>query len=174
MLELSAMHLYERHAVRGLLLSPANELLLIHTRTSGGEIWLVPGGGIEDQEDLRTALARELREELDFELTQDTVEVWQRSFTYVSSVNGPSRQNERYFLIRTEKFEPSFEHVPEEDERLAMLEGRWWTVDQIAAASHQHRFSPPSLATWLKQLINEVPKQPITLGMVDHPESPSE
>jgi ADP-ribose pyrophosphatase YjhB (NUDIX family) len=50
--------------VRGLLITPDGDLLTIQRIRPGQDpYWVLPGGGVEDGEDLETALARELREE---------------------------------------------------------------------------------------------------------------
>jgi ADP-ribose pyrophosphatase YjhB (NUDIX family) len=51
--------------VRALLITPDGDLLTIRrTRPGQASYWVLPGGGVEDGEDMETALARELREEL--------------------------------------------------------------------------------------------------------------
>ena len=51
--------------VRALLITPDNELLTIQRIRPGQDpYWVLPGGGVETGEDLETALARELREEI--------------------------------------------------------------------------------------------------------------
>ncbi|MBX2813922.1 MAG: NUDIX domain-containing protein [Myxococcales bacterium] len=156
------MDLHERYAVRGLLLSPTNELLLIKTQTRTGIMWLAPGGGIEAQEEPREALIRELYEELGYTLDAAIVEVWRRQFTYTSTITGPTRQNERYFLIHTKRFSPTFENVPEAREQQAMLQAHWWTLKQISEASDL-RFAPQNLAEVFGDLLKQVPTTPITV-----------
>jgi ADP-ribose pyrophosphatase YjhB (NUDIX family) len=51
--------------VRAVLVTPDGGLLTIRRiRPGQGPYWVLPGGGVEDGEDLESPLARELREEL--------------------------------------------------------------------------------------------------------------
>src|ERR1022692_3011607 len=51
--------------VRALLITPDDDLLTIQRIRPGQDpYWVLPGGGVETGEDLETALARELREEI--------------------------------------------------------------------------------------------------------------
>lgn len=141
--------------------------------------WVAPGGGIERGETPRDALARELWEEVGFELSADreAPEVWRRSFTFASS-KGPTRQHERYFLVRAEPFFVSG-HLPHKGEQAAILGHRWWTAETIAQASvpsdaartamvspiGPERFAPRRLGEALAALLREVPKEPIDVGV---------
>jgi 8-oxo-dGTP pyrophosphatase MutT (NUDIX family) len=50
--------------VRAVLITPGGELLTIRRiRPGQAPYWVLPGGGVEDGEDLEAALARELWEE---------------------------------------------------------------------------------------------------------------
>jgi ADP-ribose pyrophosphatase YjhB (NUDIX family) len=51
--------------VRALLITPDGDLLTIRRVRPGQDpYWVLPGGGVEDGENLETALTRELREEI--------------------------------------------------------------------------------------------------------------
>jgi ADP-ribose pyrophosphatase YjhB (NUDIX family) len=78
-----------RDRVRALLVTPDHEILTVkRIRPGQGSYWVLPGGGVEAGEDLETALARELREEI-----AATAHV--RSLLYVLE-RGPERQ---YFYL---------------------------------------------------------------------------
>lgn len=61
-----------RNRAGGLLIENG-KLLLMHRIKNGDEYYVVPGGGIEDDEDLATATKRELKEEIgiDVQLLDD-------------------------------------------------------------------------------------------------------
>lgn len=51
--------------VRGLLITPGHEFLVIKRIRPGQDpYWVLPGGGVENGEELEIALARELHEEI--------------------------------------------------------------------------------------------------------------
>lgn len=58
--------------VRVIVLDEENRMLLVKQHHDGKDIWMVPGGGIEDGEGAREAAAREVKEEtgLDVNVTR--------------------------------------------------------------------------------------------------------
>lgn len=50
------------------IIKKGNEILLIHRIKKGREYWVFPGGGVENGEDLETAMKRECKEELGVEI----------------------------------------------------------------------------------------------------------
>ncbi|MHA1215030.1 MAG: NUDIX domain-containing protein [Candidatus Hodarchaeales archaeon] len=58
------------HAADGILVNPANEILLIKrkSQTFYG-YWAIPGGGVEEHETVEEALIREMKEEVNVNVT---------------------------------------------------------------------------------------------------------
>ncbi|EKD53609.1 MAG: hypothetical protein ACD_61C00007G0019 [uncultured bacterium] len=52
----------------GAILRRGDSVLLIHRHKDGQEYWVLPGGGIEDEETLEEALRREVMEETSLEV----------------------------------------------------------------------------------------------------------
>ena len=47
-----------------------NKILLIHRKKNGEEYWVFPGGGVEDYETAQEAVAREVKEETNLNVTK--------------------------------------------------------------------------------------------------------
>ena len=60
------MSIIKRKSCRAIILTPQNEILLIKIENPEGcwAGWIAPGGGMENGEDEKAALTRELQEEL--------------------------------------------------------------------------------------------------------------
>ena len=124
------MELIHRRAVRALILSPQNEVLLIRIRRPdrASGFWIAPGGGLELGEDAEQALRRELREELS--LTDVTVGplVWRRHHTF--NWNGRRiSQREEYRIVITERFEPI---MTDPADAVAVDQFRWWPIANLS------------------------------------------
>lgn len=155
----------ERHAIRALLLTPQEELLLIRfiEPKSKRAFWLTPGGGMMDGESVTECLRREVHEEtglVDFKMG---LEVWRRDHAF--SWDGRTvRQRERYYLIKVERFEPVDHHQPDEIEQAAFDGYRWWRTNEIEQSNEL--FVPSRLAVLLKALLeNGPPASPIDVGV---------
>lgn len=155
----------ERHAIRALLLTPEEELLLIKIIEPKSEraFWLTPGGGMLDGESEVACLRREIYEETGLTEFEMGPEVWQRDHTFLW--DGRSiRQRERYYLIEVERFEPVDHHLPDEVEQVAFDGYRWWRTQEIEQSKEW--FVPTRLAVLLKDLLeNGPPPHPIEVGV---------
>lgn len=73
----------------GAILRRDNKILLIHRHKNGQEYWVLPGGGIEDEETLEMALRREVMEETSMKI-----------LSYNSFMNVPDTKAENTFSLR--------------------------------------------------------------------------
>jgi len=150
----------DRPAVRALVLDQDDRALLVQFRDdSGQEWWATPGGGIDEGEDVESALRRELAEELgldDFELGP---EIWTREHTFAWRGN-IHRQRERMWLVEVSSHEPA----PRVDLAAELVaDVRWWTPEELAETSKT--LVPARLSELLRELrANGPPAKPFDVG----------
>lgn len=151
-----------RVAARGILVDPAERVLLVHLDLPWvGPIWLVPGGGVELGEGLMEGLRREIHEETGYELgVEEAVgPVWQRHID-VERASGWVATEEHYFFTRVQSFEPRPAALTPEE--AIWLQGwRWWSAAELRETSE--RIAPPSLGDRLGTLLALVPNEPVEL-----------
>ncbi|HKB19827.1 MAG TPA: NUDIX domain-containing protein [Gaiellaceae bacterium] len=151
----------DRAAVRAVVLDEAQRTLLVKFRDYEGRVWwATPGGGIDEGEDLESALRRELAEELgldDFDLGQ---EIWAREhiFAWRGAIH---RQQERIWLVEIPRHEPS----PRVDLAAELVvDVRWWTLDELETAAET--LVPERLPRLLRDLReNGAPAEPLDVGV---------
>jgi len=126
--------LLERQAVRAILLSPEEEVLLMRIRNPGnGRVfWICPGGGLEAGEDPQEGLRRELREEVGLSLFPPGHLVHRRHHVFDWKDKRIS-QREAFFLVHVERFTPRMIDAVELEN---LLEFRWWPVAKLVEAEH--------------------------------------
>ena len=74
-----------------------DEVLLIHRHKNGDEYWVLPGGGVEDEETLEEALKREVMEETSLEVL---------SFELIHECPGFEGRKHFFFEVKTENNDP--------------------------------------------------------------------
>lgn len=150
----------ERHAVRAVILSPRERVLLAQMHLSDRSFWCMPGGGIQDGESALDALRRELREEVGDLKWKPGAEVWYRSHSF--DFEGEAYlQHERFFLVPTEDFLPPSQ-MSDLEEQQYFGQFRWWTAAEIAVAPDA--FEPRQLSRLLHEVIRSVPSEPVYIG----------
>ena len=152
-----------RTSVRALLVTPDHELLLLDvTLDDGQHIWAPPGGGVEGSESLSEALGRELSEEIGLTAPPVARPVWMRKHTF--RLRGEwITQVEHYFFVPTKAFVPFIDGNPDLLERQDTIGHRWWTMNELAVS--KETFAPRALHTHMRQLLEQVPREPIWVGI---------
>ena len=157
-----------RQAVRALLVTPDQHILLVRFEFPDATVWSLPGGGIDPGESHLDALHRELIEEVGLHDPRIGSHVWSREHL-VSHLDGLwDGQQDRYYLVEaSDRFEPtpalSWEQLREE--RLHEL--RWWHLDDIETATIDGVwFSPRRLGPLLRDLVTHgPPATPLDTGI---------
>jgi 8-oxo-dGTP diphosphatase len=151
-----------RQGVRAVVLDDDDRILLVHFQFPEWTLWATPGGGVELGESLEVAIRRELYEEVGLVDVELGPIIWER--THLFAFAEFSGQYERFFYVRTSTsvIEPSF--TPEELLAERVTASRWWTLEEIRAASDE-RFAPLELAKHLASLLTEVPSEVLDVGV---------
>ena len=146
-----------RRAVRAVLLSEQHEILLIHViePASQNAFWLLPGGGIEADEQPIEGLQRELLEEVGFSFDIGP-QIWHRSHEF--SWDGRQiLQNEQIFLVPVKTFNPTTINMPDQGEIDSFNGFGWWSLSALEQSTET--FVPRELARLLRQLVEAGPPQ---------------
>lgn len=160
-----------RPAARALVVTPDHHVLLVRFEFPAGTRWALPGGGLDQGEDHRTALARELREEVGLADVEIGPHVWTREHR-IAFVDGRwDGQREHIHLVEVPaRFEPrpslSWEQLAAE----YLHEIRWWHRDEISAgfdaSDTDTSFAPTALAIHLSELLDRgIPSEPVDVGV---------
>ena len=155
-----------REAVRAILITPSADVLLVRFEFTRDTVWTFPGGGIEDDEDDRAALRRELGEEVGLHGVEPGPHVWSREHVIPHEDGQWDGQRDRFYLLPvTGRFDPrptlSWDQLRAE----RVHEIRWWSLAEIEADTDTW-FAPRRLAELLRDLVNHgPPAEPVDTGV---------
>ncbi|MGH3780807.1 MAG: NUDIX hydrolase [Pseudonocardiaceae bacterium] len=144
-----------RLGARVLLLDPLDRVLLIHARDPddpGHHWWELPGGGLDEGDDLADAARRELAEESGIMLPELGRKLWVREsrFHYRGRTH---HRIEHVFLGRTPDTLTQVPLKPTENEKAGLIERRWWPAAELR---HCHEeLLPGNLAALLDDLLGD-------------------
>ncbi|MEW6471154.1 MAG: NUDIX domain-containing protein [Actinomycetota bacterium] len=142
-----------RRTAKVLLVDEHQRVLLFRgidrTRPETGPWWFAVGGEIEPGEDSVSAAVRELFEETGLRIVDPGPVVLTRRFAW-DFEGSAYDQEETYFLVRTDEFEPVAE-AWSETERATMTGHRWWSVDDLRTT--KEKVYPEGLADLLPDLL---------------------
>lgn len=157
----------DRPTARLVVLDEADRILLFRATTEGAPdpFWFTPGGGVEPGESYEEAAHRELLEETGLSGIELGPCLWTHEITRRPDPDRTIHFRSRYYLIRTEAFDPEpTVLMPDEDYMLEEGWWRWWTIDQLHAHEGPEVLVPRRLAQLLEPIIGgQLPAEPIDL-----------
>ncbi len=130
----------KRLTSRVLLFDREGRILLFLTiapDTSGVARWLTPGGGVDPGETHHEAAVRELEEETGLVIPNLGEPVWSHDFDVIWDAADHDTGHAEFYTATVDAFEPSKDQWTDE-ERVDVLESRWWTIAELAATDDQY------------------------------------
>jgi len=142
-----------RIGARVLLLDATDRVLLIHARDPQDpdhHWWELPGGGVDEGEDLTSAALREVAEETGLAAVELGRELWVRE----SRFHYKGRDHHRIdhvFLGRTPSTTPQVPLKPTENEKAGLIERRWWSAGELHLC--RDKLLPATLSDLLEDVL---------------------
>ncbi len=141
-----------RPAVRGIVLTPDADVLLVRFEFPTRTVWALPGGGLDPGEDHVAALHRELAEEVGLTDVDVGPHVWDREHIIPHDDGRWDGQRDRFYLTPVpERFEPRPQLSWDQLRSERLHEIRWWSLADVEAATGIW-FAPQRLGELLRLL----------------------
>jgi 8-oxo-dGTP pyrophosphatase MutT (NUDIX family) len=137
-------------------MDPTGAVLLFNTLapdSSGFTRWITPGGGVDPGETHAEAALRELFEETGRVFEDVGEPVWTYDFEVAWDQANHDRGHAEYFLVHTERFEPSSEFWTPEEHHDVSASG-WFRSDEIPQRAAP--YEPAYLPTLVERLSPEL------------------
>lgn len=156
---------YRRRSARVLLVDGAGRILLLRFLTEStdqGYCWLTPGGGVNHDESLPEAAARELLEEVGLAVTPQALgQPVAHSAGYANFGWASGIFRDDFFYHRVDAHDVDTGRM-ETLERTHHGGHRWWSLDELTSATDP--VYPLGLARLLADLLaGDIPRQPVPL-----------
>jgi len=122
-----------RATSRLIVVDDDGRVLLMLTKapdTSGVARWITPGGGVDPGENQAEAAIRELREETGQIITDPGDVVYVEDFVVPWDDADHTHGHAEFFIVRLPHFEID-DAGWTDDERVDILESRWFTIDEL-------------------------------------------
>ena len=139
-----------RPAVRGLMINPSDQILLVRLEFTDWTGWVLPGGGREPGEDDAKALRRELREETGLTQLFMGPPLWTRRMIGPFGHGRFDGQEETVYLVPCHHFEIAPTMGLDELAEEGLVDHRWWSVAELEATEEIVRPEP------LPRLVKEI------------------
>jgi ADP-ribose pyrophosphatase YjhB (NUDIX family) len=153
-----------RHAARAVILDPADRIQLVRFQFPAGVVWACPGGGLEPGETHERAVVRELAEEVGLDQVTIGPCIWTREHVIPFLDGTWDGQVERFYLVRTDAFEPAPRFTTDQLAAEYVTDERWWTQAELRDPTVT--FAPRRMPALLAELLlGGPPAAPVDAGV---------